>query len=101
MDSQFSLTDSEKSILSASGYKSVSVSGASGAAVIIANGDAANGTYVINAIDQLACASIACSDGKCVGRIAGSADLSSGAIALEGTASSSGWTAYSDHLVRF
>lgn len=85
MNDQFSLTNSAKSILSASGYKSVSVSGASGAAVILAGGEAANGAYTINAIDQLAAASTVQSGGKCVEFITGSADLSSGTIALEGT----------------
>jgi flagellar hook-associated protein 2 len=81
IDSNYNSSDNSNNILSTSGYKSVETS--SSVVSMIANSDAVNGSYTIDAIDQLATAATVSSSGECKGKIVGSVDLRNG-VALNG-----------------
>lgn len=81
---QFNLVDSEKNILSTSGFKEAVCDAEQGAAVIMANGDAFNGDYTLNEIVRLAKAATVESASEVAGDITGTTDLSAGVISLSG-----------------
>lgn len=81
---QFNLVDSDKNILSTSGFKEADCASEQDAAALIANGDAVNGDYTLNEIVRLAKAATVESASEVTGDITGTTDLSTGAISLNG-----------------